>query len=329
MQQLGADSAGIWRRSEALSVVRRGVERGQRYDGAWVSPYPGVLADGGVEMSPERWAFAGVLASGGRLLEERPEGIEQLGAVACARDAARVWEVPLVDDDDPATGRRDHLQHDVAVWTHARPLRSRRPDDDVHVLHRRQLELAADDVVRHASGLWLTTAVRTAYDLTAVLRPEALVCALDDLLHRELVTAEELQEAAELRKGWRHGPAFRHAVSLADGRAESPHETLTRLLLLPSWPALVPQVELADGVGGVVARFDLADEQLRLAVESDGKRWHGGEASRARDGRRDRRTTAYRWTVERVTWWEVRVRAEQTRRRLLAARDRRARELVA
>jgi hypothetical protein len=75
-------------------------------------------------------------------------------------------------------------------------------------------------------------------------------------------------------------------VSAADGRAESPAETLVRLLLLPDLPGLVPQVRVLDG-RRVLARFDLADEELMLAVEADGRRGHAGEVMAAKDRARD------------------------------------------
>src|SRR4051794_34518425 len=112
MESLGEGTAGCWRRSDALRVCSSGVLRSQLYDGHWTSPYPGVLTDGGVVMTPVRWAAAGVLAGGGRCLDRLdPElPVSQLGAVGCARDAGRIHEIPLIDDDDPATQALDRLQ---------------------------------------------------------------------------------------------------------------------------------------------------------------------------------------------------------------------------
>jgi very-short-patch-repair endonuclease len=95
-------------------------------------------------------------------------------------------------------------------------------------------------------------------------------------------------------------------VALADARAESPPETLARLLLRPQLPGLEPQVELFDQTARIVARFDLGDRRVRLAVEADGKVAHAGAAMVAKDRRRDRRTEALGWHTERVTWWELR-----------------------
>lgn len=113
--------------------------------------------------------------------------------------------------------------------------------------------------------------------------------------------------------------ALRTAVRLADGRAESPHETLTRLVLQPHLPGLVPQHRLRDDGGRVLARFDLGDPTLRLAVEADGRAGHEGPAMAARDRRRDRACDARGWRTERVVWFETRCRQEALVRRVLQA----------
>ena len=95
-------------------------------------------------------------------------------------------------------------------------------------------------------------------------------------------------------------------MALADRRAESPAETLARLALLPTMPGFVPQHRLLGPDGRVLARYDLADEDLRLAVEADGKAGHAGDRMVAKDRRRDRVSERHGWRTERVTWWELR-----------------------
>ena len=116
----------------------------------------------------------------------------------------------------------------------------------------------------------------------------------------------DIEGAVRAGRGRAHSLALQAAVRLADGRAESPPETLARLLLLPALPGLEPQVELYDEAWRPVARFDLGDRSVRLAVECDGKAAHAGAAMVAKDRRRDRRTEAYGWRTERVTWFELR-----------------------
>ncbi len=119
--------------------------------------------------------------------------------------------------------------------------------------------------------------------------------------------------------------ALRGAVARADGRAESPAETLARLALLPHLPGLVPQHRLRGPDGRVLARYDLGDEQLRLAVEADGKAGHAGDQMVAKDRQRDRVSERYGWRTERVTWWELRCRKAAVVRRIVeVASERRA-----
>lgn len=331
MHELGETTAGVWLRKEALSVSTRGRLDAQKYDGAHRTIWNGTVTDGGHPMSPVQWAMAGVRASGGTLRDNLLDGESpaNLGAVACGRDAARVWGIPLVDDDDPATAALDRHHHDVAVWQRMDELRSHpsSPSDPVDILHRYQLELARCDVVRHPSGLWLTVVLRTLYDLTALLSHEALVCALDFCLHNGLVSEQDLAALVVRVKGWRNAPAFRRATEDADRRAESPHETLTRLLLKPGWSGLTPQVPVFTESGVLLALLDLADEEIKLAVEGDGKRFHSGEVMWAKDKQRDRTTEAEGWRTERVTWFQVRAQGRTTRARILAIAERRRRAL--
>lgn len=315
LSRLGQRTVAVWTRAQALELLTAGQVATLLRDGSWQSPWPGVLADSGYALAADQRAVAAVLASGG------PSGV-----VAAGRTAARVWRLPLVDDDDPATGAQDHLHDDVLVRWHGSALTRSDEHGRVRVLHRRRAALQAQDVREHPSGMAVTTAARTLFDLSGVLTLEALVCAVDDSLRRRLVSGTELQELARRHAGHRLVRRFRAAVERADGRAESPAESLVRLLLRDALPGLVPQVEVRDG-HRVVARLDLGDERLRLAVEADGRRGHAGEAMVARDRARDALTGRLGWTTERVTWFEVRRRADWTRDRVVATARRLERQL--
>jgi len=299
VQDLGARTRGVWTRAAALRVASPAVVRARVASGTWQRPWPGVYADGGLVLDAEQRAFAAVLASGG---EDQPrrdaQGRVRLRALACGRTAARVHGFVLIDDDDPVTGAREHLQDEVAGWEHGRHL-GQLPGP---VLRRRQPVLEDGDLALAPSGLWLTSRARTVADCAGLLSSEALVCLVDDALHRGLVPLAELERRAEGARS----PVLGQALLLADARAESPGETLARLLLRRVLPGLVPQVRVRDRAGRIVARVDLGDEVLRLAVEMDGRRGHAGWARVADDHRRDAGTTALGWRTERGTWWDVR-----------------------
>jgi hypothetical protein len=101
-------------------------------------------------------------------------------------------------------------------------------------------------------------------------------------------------------------------VELANPLAESPMETRLRLVLvLAGLPAPVVQHVLSDRWGSVVARFDLAYPDARLAVEYDGK----GHALRefTRDDRyRDAVTGDLGWHTLRFGYHDVVVTPTRT-----------------
>ena len=320
LSALGSTSLGVWTRAQAVHLIGPEGVRAQLRAGTWQVPWPGTYADAGFQLDAEQRCWAAVLASGG-VDQPSPFGHPdpttgrrriRLRAVASRRTAARYWGLPLIDDQDPATGAQQHRLDDVSVWTHLTDLRHAG-----RVLHRRRLRLSGRDLSRTASGLILTSPLQTLVDLPGVLTIPATVCALDDALHRGLITTAALAAAVADRTGRPGVDRLSTAVALADGRAESPAETLTRLLLLPALPDLEPQVKLRDRSGRLVARFDLGDRLRRLAVESDGRAGHEGSTMVAKDRRRDDCTEQYGWWTERVTWFDVRRRQEQTLARVL------------
>lgn len=324
LSSLGAQTAGIWTRAEALALLSAGQVRALLREGYWQTVIPGIYADGGITLGAEQRAIAAVRASGGSAGQPvHKEDRTTWQAIAVGRTAARVWGFPLVDDDDPATDRHEARIDDVGTRTGRRHLVV--PADEEQpgwTLRRTRPTLAPLDVARRESGLILSAPLRTLFDCAGLLSHEALVCAIDDALHRSVVTVEGLSAYAEGHLGSAGAPAFRAAIALADGRSESPHETLVRLLLLPVLPTLEPQLELYDR-RQLIARFDLADEQVRLAVEADGRVGHAG-AMVAKDRRRDRRTTRLGWQTERVTWFEVRREPAETRARIVAEHAKRS-----
>jgi very-short-patch-repair endonuclease len=320
LSSLGAASAGVWTRREALLLVSERQIRTYVHDGSWQVVLPGIYADGGCALDAEQRAVAAVLSSGGHT--GQPQLQQDRGswrAAACGRTAARVWALPLIDDDDPSTGAAEHLIDEVAVRVSRRALAL----PDGRTVRRLRPSLDPADVTRRASGLLLTTLNRTLLDCCATLSPQAAVCLLDAALHRGLVGQRALATVLETHRWKRGAPALRAALRSADERAESPHESLVRLLLKPHLPRLTPQVRLYDGQR-VIARFDLADERARFAVEADGRTGHAGELMVAKDRRRDEQARRLGWHTERVTWFEVRREPDRVVRRVVAAYARHA-----
>ncbi len=127
--------------------------------------------------------------------------------------------------------------------------------------------LQPDEVVA-VDGVLVTSVARTVADIARTLPFEAALVPADAALHRHLVTPADLAEALD-RGGRRKGNSTaRRVIGFADGRAESPGESLSRLAIrsarLPE-PTLQHVVRTRDGRSwrvdfwwrsGVVGEFD-------------------------------------------------------------------------
>ncbi|UUZ59763.1 hypothetical protein [Nocardioides sp. B-3] len=109
---------------------------------------------------------------------------------------------------------------------------------------------------------------------------------IDSALHRGDVTLKQL--VAACTPGRRGRRALLAALPRADGRAESPWETLLRILHVVIGIAVEPRVEVYDKDGELIARVDLLVTGTKSAPEFDGG--HHREPDQHRDDlRRERR----------------------------------------
>ncbi len=95
-----------------------------------------------------------------------------------------------------------------------------------------------------------------------------LVVLVDAALHRGASTVDEVTRTASQRR--RGAPLLRRAVALADRRAESPWESMLRMLHVACQVAVQPQFELRDEHGAPVARADLRVQGTNALHEYDG-----------------------------------------------------------
>ncbi len=155
-------------------------------------------------------------------------------------------------------------------------------------------------------GLRLTTPERTYVDMASMLSFDDLVAVGDAVLRLHHRDPHRLLEVAERRLRYPGRHRARAAVSWLDARAESPRESLLRVLLrrarLP-----VPEVngEIRDARGRFVARGDLVFRAQRVVVEYDGE-VHAPMAQRARDADRRARLRAAGWIVVEVVGTDMR-----------------------
>lgn len=160
--------------------------------------------------------------------------------------------------------------------------------------------LRATDVVE-VLGVAVASPIRTAWDLGRRRFRERSLAGLDQMLRLRRFSHEELVAGVERFRGERWVRHLRELAPLADGRAESPGESVLRL----RWrdcglPVPKLQVEVRRS-GLLIARLDLGNEQLRYAAEYDGAEWHNSPAQLAYDRRR-RNDVAYEdWIIDALT----------------------------
>jgi hypothetical protein len=157
-------------------------------------------------------------------------------------------------------------------------------------------ELSASDVVR-LGPLCVTSPLRTALDLGCELRRRDALAALDWFLRLEYFDQSAL--LGELgRFARRRGVVqLRELAALADGRAESPGESWTRISLIDEG---LPVPELQWRVmhnGRELFRLDLAYRKHKVCVEYDGEEFHDTPEARAHDEARRAWLRAHGWIV--------------------------------
>lgn len=165
----------------------------------------------------------------------------------------------------------------------------------VHVPHLCEAEVVCCGAIR------ATAASRRAIDLARLCSRDDAIAVLDAALRVGAVTADDLYTELHHHAGSRGIVQARELVSLADGRAESPPESVLRLLCHDrGLPTPTPQLVIVDA-NGRVHRVDLGWEQQRLAAEYEGVETHSGAPALQRDYARHNRLVDIRWTVVYVT----------------------------
>ncbi len=234
--------------------------------------HTGVYAVGHTALGPRgRW-MAAVLACG--------------PAAALSHHAAgALWEMRattfvLVDVTVPRTGAR------------SRPgLRIHRP------------RTFGDDEVTRRDGIRVTTPARTVLDLAASLSERELQRVLDEAQVRRLATAPSLVTLARAHPGHPGAGALTRAL-----RHHAPGTTRTRSELEERFLAVcrghgLPQPEVNARVAGL--EVDFVFPSHRVAVETDGWRFHGHRAAFERDRRRDAALTRAGYRALRFTHDQV------------------------
>jgi hypothetical protein len=189
------------------------------------------------------------------------------------------------------------------------------------ILHSDTLD---DDEMCARDGIRLTTPARTGFDLGRRKGLTTAVIRLDALMHATGLKVADVELLAERHRGVRGLVQLRQVLLMADGGAESPYETKTRLVLVKSGlPRPQTQIEVLNECGAVLARIDIGWEEWKVGVEFDGAQHWTDPVQRTRDIDRLAELEARGWTIVRVSADLLRHRPHvvvaRTRSALLAA----------
>lgn len=136
--------------------------------------------------------------------------------------------------------------------------------------------------------------------------PRAGLVSADAALHSEVASGEMLRRAVE-RFGSRRGvSAARLVAEMADGRIESPGESLVRWQAWESGVELVPQVTIRESDGAFVARVDFVIAGTRVIVEFDGLGKYATAADLRAEKLRQVRLERLGYVVVRFTFADLR-----------------------
>lgn len=209
---------------------------------------PNVYVPKGTVLTAADRAQAAWLASGRR-------------AVLVGQSAAVLHGSRWVPDEAPAERLGNHNRRSSGLIVHS----GRVPEDEIGQI----------------GEIRCTTVERTAYDVGRRLPFVSGLMRVDALLNATGKTAAGVVEVAERYPGARGIRRLRGILHMADGGAESPQETRTRLVLVcGGLPRPQTQIEVGS------RRIDLGWREFKVGVEYDGmQHWqdpaqHGGDIDR-------------------------------------------------
>jgi hypothetical protein len=255
-----------FRAAEALGAGAISVRELRRL---YSSVYPGVYAPRALELSASQRACAAWLWS------------RRQGAVA-GMSAAALLGAKWIEPDLPA-----ELVH------------TNRRAPSLLTVHSDELLAGETQTV---AEMTVTTPERTAFDIGRRSALSAGVRRIDALMQATDVKVVDIETVIARHPRVRGLAQLRRTLRLVDGGAESPYESLTRLLLVRAgFPLPQTQLPVADRYGFVVGRIDMGWREYLVGVEFDGAQHWTDARQRTRDIDRLAKLQDLGWTIVRVT----------------------------
>lgn len=206
------------------------------------------------------------------------------------------------------------LSHDSALLAHRLPVWRVSPDR-VRVIrpvsHQlRTASVTADPWIEPVTQTQDGPAVAPELAIVQTARARGLlagVVAADAALRSGQVTRDELSRQVERVSLWPDGGQAGAMLRFADPSAESPGESITRVVCTMAGFELEPQFTVRDRDGTVLARLDFRVKGTRVALEFDGfvKYADGDGHVLWQEKRREDRLRRLGWVVVRITWADL------------------------
>ena len=151
----------------------------------------------------------------------------------------------------------------------------------------------------------VTTVPRTVIDLARVLDFRAGVVVADSALQQKLTSKNELRAVIAACPRWRGVRTATQVLEFADGRAESPLESLARVAFrdcgLPP-----PELQVVvTAAGEFIGRVDFMWKQFRTVAEADGAAKYEDKSRASYEFRRDARLRDAGFEVVHFTWKDI------------------------
>jgi hypothetical protein len=148
----------------------------------------------------------------------------------------------------------------------------------------------------------------TAVEVARTLRRPRALATLDAALHVQACTVADLRNAVREQKGRRGIVRVRELLEYADGRAESPMESETRLAFIDGGlPMPELQYEIIDRCGDLW-RVDFAWPEAMLIAEYESMEWHASPEALKHDRMKTARLQECGWKTVPIVVDDVRHR---------------------
>ncbi|WP_231924473.1 endonuclease domain-containing protein [Micromonospora chokoriensis] len=160
--------------------------------------------------------------------------------------------------------------------------------------------------ITEVAGIRVTAPLRTVSDVVLMVDRYPAVSVLDSALNRRRIAPSQLTVIPSLIRGRRGAVRARAYLAEADGRAQSPLETRSRLRCVDGRvPPDALQLEVRDDDGYLLGIGDLGWRGPKVIAEADGRDAHGTPEAAFADRRRQNRLVNAGWTILRFTWQDT------------------------